>query len=294
MQYKHETKMLRVQLASIMDGENQEKEQEENGAQEQEDGRSSPPPVLASELATPILRKARKKADLAAHEKAAEALSQEYDELERRMNAADSPQEGQLQPQPQPRFLPQRCLATLPDVFHFICPLTHRIMHDPVVAADGHTYERAAIEAHFARHGPCSPFDARAKLHSTALVPNHNLKSQINLRVAITPNGPSEPCFVDLLSTDVLLEIFYRLPAVAVTRAAQVCKLWRDIIRGSDVWCVLLLRHFPLHAHSAKQNPTGALKLYRALYLAQRAASPPKPAETGPTHRVGVTMYYHS
>ena len=26
------------------------------------------------------------------------------------------------------------------------CPITHEIMNDPVIAADGHTYERRAIE----------------------------------------------------------------------------------------------------------------------------------------------------
>ena len=28
----------------------------------------------------------------------------------------------------------------------FTCPITHEIMWEPVVASDGHTYERAAIE----------------------------------------------------------------------------------------------------------------------------------------------------
>ena len=28
----------------------------------------------------------------------------------------------------------------------FLCPITHDVMVDPVVAADGETYERAAIE----------------------------------------------------------------------------------------------------------------------------------------------------
>lgn len=27
----------------------------------------------------------------------------------------------------------------------FVCPITHSVMTDPVVSADGHTYERAAI-----------------------------------------------------------------------------------------------------------------------------------------------------
>ncbi|KAK9808844.1 hypothetical protein WJX72_004792 [[Myrmecia] bisecta] len=32
------------------------------------------------------------------------------------------------------------------------CPITQVIMTDPVIAADGHTYERAAVEAWFSRH----------------------------------------------------------------------------------------------------------------------------------------------
>jgi len=28
----------------------------------------------------------------------------------------------------------------------FYCPITHEVMVDPVVAQDGHTYERQAIE----------------------------------------------------------------------------------------------------------------------------------------------------
>ena len=32
----------------------------------------------------------------------------------------------------------------------YVCPLTLRLMEDPVVDASGHTYERAAIEKYFA------------------------------------------------------------------------------------------------------------------------------------------------
>ncbi|KAK9808919.1 hypothetical protein WJX72_006422 [[Myrmecia] bisecta] len=32
------------------------------------------------------------------------------------------------------------------------CPITHEVMTDPVIAADGYTYERSAIEAWFEMH----------------------------------------------------------------------------------------------------------------------------------------------
>ena len=35
-----------------------------------------------------------------------------------------------------------------------LCPITHELMVDPVMTADGHTYERSAIERHFARTPP--------------------------------------------------------------------------------------------------------------------------------------------
>ena len=33
----------------------------------------------------------------------------------------------------------------------FECPITHEIMHDPVIDKDGNSYERVAIEAWHAR-----------------------------------------------------------------------------------------------------------------------------------------------
>lgn len=57
------------------------------------------------------------------------------------------------------------------------CPIALAIMHDPVVAEDGHTYERSEILKWFARGKKTSPM-----IHSemgTKLVPNHVVKSMI-------------------------------------------------------------------------------------------------------------------
>jgi hypothetical protein len=50
------------------------------------------------------------------------------------------------------------------------------VMTDPVVATDGHTYERAAIETWLQTHSR-SPFTNVAI--TRMLIPNHNLKAQI-------------------------------------------------------------------------------------------------------------------
>jgi hypothetical protein len=58
------------------------------------------------------------------------------------------------------------------------CPLTLETMRDPVVAADGNTYERAAIAAVLAGDDPRSPL-TRAPLAHGVLVPNNELRRRV-------------------------------------------------------------------------------------------------------------------
>lgn len=59
----------------------------------------------------------------------------------------------------------------------FTCPISLEIMVDPVIAADGHCYERACIEQALVRSRN-SPMTG-APLASTELIPNHTLRSAI-------------------------------------------------------------------------------------------------------------------
>jgi hypothetical protein len=59
---------------------------------------------------------------------------------------------------------------------NFMCPITNEVMEDPVVAADGHTYEREAIETWFRRRNT-SPMTNQ--VIPPNLVPNFNLRSHI-------------------------------------------------------------------------------------------------------------------
>ena len=61
---------------------------------------------------------------------------------------------------------------------HLLCPITCELMLHPVVAPDGHTYERTAIERWLAKKRT-SPMTA-APMGSGGLVPNHALKSMIS------------------------------------------------------------------------------------------------------------------
>ena len=61
--------------------------------------------------------------------------------------------------------------------YEYICLITSEIMQDPVVAADGHSYERAAI-TRWLETKKSSPL-AGEILGNTYLIPNHNLKKLI-------------------------------------------------------------------------------------------------------------------
>jgi hypothetical protein len=65
----------------------------------------------------------------------------------------------------------------LPD--EFLCPITHELMTDPVITADGQSYERNAINQWFQRGALTSPATG-AVLPSNILTPNHALRNAIN------------------------------------------------------------------------------------------------------------------
>ena len=73
-------------------------------------------------------------------------------------------------------------LGSLATPNEFLCPITQDVMIDPVVASDGHSYERSAIQAHVERGSldggiALSPL-TREELDGT-LVPNINLRKRI-------------------------------------------------------------------------------------------------------------------
>lgn len=60
----------------------------------------------------------------------------------------------------------------------FLCPITREIMKDPVIAADGYSYEREAIESWINTKNRTSPM-TNLPLQTTLLTPNRTLKMAI-------------------------------------------------------------------------------------------------------------------
>ena len=90
----------------------------------------------------------------------------------------------------------------------FRCPIGLGLMKDPVVAADGHTYERDKIEAWFASSEfsdlPVKSPKTNLLLEHTMLIPNHALQSVIqdavdNKIASMRPRerSASPPDFID-------------------------------------------------------------------------------------------------
>merc|ERR1711951_199398 len=59
----------------------------------------------------------------------------------------------------------------------FLCPITHRVIQDPVIAFDGRSYEREAIEKYLRKHNKSPVTEAEAI--TTMVFPNHDLRSRI-------------------------------------------------------------------------------------------------------------------
>lgn len=59
----------------------------------------------------------------------------------------------------------------------FSCPVTQELMVDPVILADGHSYERVAIAHWLSTHGTSPKTNAR--LEDKRMVPNHTLRGSI-------------------------------------------------------------------------------------------------------------------
>ena len=95
------------------------------------------------------------------------------------------------------------------------CPISMEIMRDPVIAADGHTYERAEIEAWFANnrtspktgavlpHGLPPPPRGLAALHRLDLDGRRTLLRLRQLRLPLrrprlAPQGPAPVPYKDL------------------------------------------------------------------------------------------------
>ena len=131
----------------------------------------------------------------------------------------------------------------------FLCPITLDVMKDPVVAMDGHTYERSSITKWFANHGT-SP-KTNEKLTTKKLVPNHALRAMIiewheqhpckmkcvaksaHLRKSHIPTS-SEIIYLDVEPTDTLAELKVRFLLLRASYLLSQRQRWNSGLLNLD------------------------------------------------------------
>ena len=67
----------------------------------------------------------------------------------------------------------------------YLCSITKELMRDPVVAADGHSYERQAIEHWLRSSGKLRSPVTNEELRHRQVVPNHSLNTLIEVRQVV-------------------------------------------------------------------------------------------------------------
>lgn len=144
---------------------------------------------------------------------------------------------------------PMQQRPQLDDLVHFLCPLSRGVFADPVVAADGITYERLAIERWFKANPrtALSPVFGRPLAHRN-LVSNLLCKAQLQLRFQASQKQdilyilPFDWVFQPLV-LEVVVANLVSVRCALTFRA--VCRRFRDLIDSKHVLLPLTNRLFP-------------------------------------------------
>lgn len=84
-----------------------------------------------------------------------ERMQKQIEELCFQQQQQQQPASSATLPSRTPQQLAPRHLVknlSKDEIESFTCPITHAVMHEPVVASDGYTYEKSAIEEWLFRH----------------------------------------------------------------------------------------------------------------------------------------------
>ena len=102
-----------------------------------------------------------------------------------------------------------------------VCPISCERMVEPVMASDGHTYERAEIQKWFNLHNTTSP-KTRETLTSLVLTPNPSLKTLILEWVHEQTQGTADKTKLGVLQARIFMT---KTPAEALTIIQEMSEL---------------------------------------------------------------------
>jgi hypothetical protein len=154
------------------------------------------------------------------------------------------------------------------------CPITQKIMEDPVMAQDGYTYERTAILKWFSMGKRTSP-KTGARLLNTELTPNHSMRSLVAGLKASNPLlarhqvqvASLEP-LIQLSEEDLQERLAFKVNSLEEEQN-QVLQLERQLLKVSQL---VDMRQLAASSTSRVNEPTPMIKDLLALIwkVAQR------------------------
>eukprot|EP00928_Gymnodinium_smaydae_P092331 TRINITY_DN76188_c0_g1_i1.p1 TRINITY_DN76188_c0_g1~~TRINITY_DN76188_c0_g1_i1.p1 ORF type:complete len:276 (-),score=33.20 TRINITY_DN76188_c0_g1_i1:29-814(-) len=121
----------------------------------------------------------------------------------------------------------------------YVCPITHEMFRNPVMAEDGHTYEKCAILKHFASSSnPTRSPMTNNVLSGTRLTENHQCKCAVDTYKASVQNEMS-------LLVPLCLHYDVDMCERLIERAKEICDF--DQLQERD-WQILILKHRAMHS----------------------------------------------
>ena len=114
---------------------------------------------------------------------------------------------------------------------HLLCPLSGQIMNNPVVAADGFSYERMAIERYFQENSAPTSAVTGATLLSEQITPNYTLR-------AVVLQQAGNVTTFSWLPDHILSEILSKLKTECISKCVGVSKQLSLLASEDDLWLI--------------------------------------------------------
>jgi len=116
---------------------------------------------------------------------------------------------------------------------NLICPITHKIFQDPVLAGDGHVYERAAIVEWIQANGT-SPITLDP-LHIDDLLPEENIKRLCqHQQIPVAYSARNEEVTLSPLQVSQILPVIQQPPIILATPQRSI----QDKSRMKYIWII--------------------------------------------------------
>lgn len=122
----------------------------------------------------------------------------------------------------------------IPSEKNLICPITHTIFQDPVLATDGHVYEREAIVKWIETNGT-SPITLEP-LHIDDLLPEENIKQLCQRQqISVTYSTGNEEVILPPLQVSQILPVIQQSPIMATPQRSI-----QNNNRAKYTWCICI------------------------------------------------------